>query len=96
MLELPEIGNAIGDLAETDPTARSMAIMAAISRGTGDDDATVSGYLARALSAPRGDAWICEKCNHIHGEWAPVCENCDSFDTLSWERVPANEDQAEA
>ena len=91
--DFPGARTAIGDLAETDPTARSMAIMAAISKGTGDDDATVSGYLARALSAPRGDAWICEKCNHIHGEWAPVCENCDSFDTLSWDRVPANEDQ---
>lgn len=91
--DFPAARKAIGDLAETDPTARSMAIMAAISRGMGDDEATVSGFLARALSAPRGDAWVCEKCNHIHGTWAPLCENCDSFDTLAWSRVPVSDDQ---
>lgn len=91
--DFPAARKALGDLADTDPTARNMAILAAISRGTGDDDATVSGYLARALSAPRGDAWICDRCNHIHGAWAPTCENCKGFDTLSWKRTPVNEDQ---
>ena len=91
--DFPAARKAMGDLADSDPTARSMAIMAAISRGMGEDDATVSGFLARALSAPRGDAWVCDSCNHIHGDWAPICENCNGFDTLAWQRVPSSEDQ---
>ena len=90
--DFPAARKALGDLAETDPTARSLSIMAAIERGSGASEAVVSGWLARALSAPRGDAWICESCNHIHAEWTPACENCNGFDTLSWKRAPAVED----
>lgn len=90
--DFPAARKALGDLAETDPTARSLSIMAAIERGTGADEAVVSGWLARALAAPRGDAWICSNCRHIHGAWDPVCENCAGFDTLAWERAPANAD----
>lgn len=90
--DFPAARKAISDLAETDPTARSLSIMAAIERGMGAEEAVVSGWLAKALSAPRGDAWICESCNHIHGAWEPICENCAHFDTLSWKRVPPSED----
>lgn len=45
--------NAIQDLRETEPSARSCAIMAAIARGEGEPDHVVRGWLARALSAPR-------------------------------------------
>ena len=47
---------AITPLREDEPTARSCAIMAAISRGEGRPEAEVRGWLARALEAPRGDA----------------------------------------
>ena len=46
---------AIDDLRETEPSARSCAIMAAIARGAGEPDHIVRGWLARALGAPRGD-----------------------------------------
>jgi HemY protein len=62
--------------------------MAAIERGEGAPDAVVKGWLARALSAPRGPQWVCDKCHHIHAEWVPACENCHSFDTLSWTAPP--------
>lgn len=75
---------ALGELAEKEPTARSLTIMAAIERGTGADDAVVKGWLARALSASRGPQWICDKCQKPHVGWEPICENCDGFDTLSW------------
>ena len=65
--------------------------MAAIERGIGAEDAVVRGWLARALTAPRGPQWICENCQHIHAEWAPVCANCASFDTLGWKRPPVGE-----
>ena len=64
--------------------------MAAIERGSGADDAVVRGWLTRALTAPRGPQWICGNCQHIHTEWAPVCANCASFDTLAWKRPPAD------
>jgi HemY protein len=62
--------------------------MAAIERGEGASDAVVKGWLARALGAPRGPQWCCDNCQHIHAEWRPVCENCHSFDTLSWRAPP--------
>jgi HemY protein len=34
---------------------------------------------------------VCDTCHNIHSEWAPVCENCHSFDTLSWRSPPAPE-----
>ena len=90
--DFPGARKAMGDLAEQDPTARSLAIMAAIERGTGASEEVVSGWLAKALSAPRGEAWICQSCNHVAGDWDPICDNCNSFDTLEWKRAPVSED----
>ena len=84
--DYPAARTAMGDLAEKEPSARALTIMAAIERGTGSDDAIVKGWLARALTAPRGPQWICDKCNRVHAEWHPVCEGCESFDTLSWKQ----------
>ncbi|MGV6810779.1 MAG: heme biosynthesis HemY N-terminal domain-containing protein [Brevirhabdus sp.] len=81
----------MGDLAETEPTARSLTIMAAIERGTGADDSIVRDLLTRALTAPRGPQWVCDKCHTVHGRWVPVCTSCNSFDTLSWTEPPAAE-----
>ena len=82
----PAARDAIGDLAETDPTARVLTIMAAIERGFGADDAAVKGWLARALAAPRDPQWVCENCHCAHVRWEPVCERCKSFDTLTWKK----------
>lgn len=81
---------SVGDLAETDPTARSLTIMAAIERGEGSPDSVVEGYLARAVNASRGPQWVCDVCQHVVARWAPVCPSCGSFDTLTW-RVPPEE-----
>jgi HemY protein len=91
--DFPGARRALGDLAEADPDARALTIMAAIERGEGASDAVVKGWLARALSAQRGPQWVCDKCHNIHSEWVPVCENCHSFDALSW-RVPPSSDVA--
>ena len=82
----PAARDAIGDLAESDPTARVLTIMAAVERGFGADDAVVKGWLARALAAPRDPQWVCEICHCAHVRWEPVCERCKSFDTLTWKR----------
>lgn len=89
--DFPEARRAISDLVESHPTARSIAIMAAVERGEGADDAVVRGWLAKALTASRGPQWICDNCQHIHASWNPTCENCDSFDTLSWKEAPEAE-----
>ena len=86
--DFPAARRALGDLHETDPTARALTIMAAIERGTGADDVIVRGWLARALTAPRDPHWVCENCNAIHGTWQPVCDRCEGFDTLAWKRPP--------
>ncbi|MCV2882139.1 heme biosynthesis protein HemY [Actibacterium sp. XHP0104] len=87
--DFPAAREALGDLIETDPTARSLTLMAAIERGKGADDSVVRGWLARALTASRGPQWICDNCGTVHAGWAPVCNECKGFDTLSWKTAPA-------
>ena len=58
--------------------------MAAVVQGEGGDEHEVRAWLARALHAPRGEMWVCASCNHLHSKWAPLCENCDALDSLSW------------
>lgn len=86
--DFPAARRALGGLAESDPTARTLALMAAIEKGEGASDTVIRGWLAKSLNVPRGDAWTCSSCNHIHDDWAPTCEKCDAFDTLSWEQMP--------
>jgi HemY protein len=84
--DYPEARRVLGDLVERSPDARALTLMAAIEKGEGADNAVTQAWLARALNAPRGPQWLCSNCNHIHADWAPVCEHCTSFDTLSWQR----------
>ena len=53
-----------------------------------EEDAVVRGWMARALTAPRGARWCCDRCQAIHAKWDPICENCGGFDTLSWREPP--------
>ncbi len=85
--DFPAARRALGTLPETKPTARSLTLMAAIERGEGSPDRLVRGWLARAVTASRGDQWVCSNCGHVHEDWRPVCTNCDSFDTLEWAEV---------
>lgn len=79
---------ALGDLPETHPTGRNLTLMAAIARGMGEEEATVRGWLTRALTSPRGPQWVCDNCGRIHPQWVPVCASCHAFDTLSWKTPP--------
>ena len=90
--DFPGARRAMGDLPTRHPTARALTIMAAIERGEGSDDAVVRGWLARALTAPRGPQWVCGACHQTHAEWAPVCPSCGGFDTLDWTDPPATAD----
>jgi len=93
--DFPAARRALGDLVTRHPTRRSLAIMAAIERGEGADEAVVRGWLARTLTAPRGPQWCCDKCQSVHASWGPICTNCGGFDTLSW-REPVETEGASA
>ncbi|MBU3028599.1 heme biosynthesis protein HemY [Paracoccus marinaquae] len=82
--DFPGARRALGDLAEAHPTVRTLSIMAAVERGEGADDSVVRGWLAKALTASRGPQWVCDNCHNVMAEWAPVCDSCNGFDTLTW------------
>ncbi len=86
--DFPAARRALEDVATRAPTQRALAIEAAIARGEGAEDSIVRDLVARAIAAPRGPQWVCDKCQAIHDGWQPVCNNCGSFDTLSWKTPP--------
>lgn len=92
--DFPGARRALDDVATRAPTQRSLAIIAAIARGEGAEDSIVRDLVTRAIAAPRGPQWVCDKCQAIHDGWQPVCDNCGSFDTLSWKTPPATSTSA--
>lgn len=88
--DFPAARRALGDMATRHPTQRSLAVLAAITRGEGADDAAVRALVAQAIAAPRGPQWCCDKCQSVRPSWHPICENCGSFDSLSWREPPAS------
>lgn len=87
----PEARRALGDLVDSEPTARVLTLMAAIERGEGGNDTAVKAWLAKAVTAPRGPQWVCETEGAVYAEWQPVCDVCGAFDTLTWKPAPASE-----
>ena len=88
--------DALGSLAEDEPTVRSLALMGAIAKHEGSSEQVVRGWLTRALEAPGGSRWICENCSHVHMSWVAVCENCKAFDSLSWKTPKAGSESRKA
>lgn len=91
--DFPGARRALGTLAEDEPTARNLTLLAAIERGQGAPDAVVSGWLAKAITASRGPRWVCTNCTGVQNAWTPVCEHCNAFDTLEWRTPPHADDQ---
>jgi HemY protein len=89
--DFPAARRAARELAENEPTTRSLTIMAAIEKGEGAPEKTVRAWLSKALNASRGAQWVCESCSNIHSSWQPRCENCATFDSLSWQTPPAGD-----
>lgn len=86
--DFPTARRVLAGVAEAHPTARSLTLMAAIERGQGADEAVVRGWLTRALTASRGPQWVCDHCQNVMADWAPTCDSCGGFDTLSWREPP--------
>jgi HemY protein len=87
--DFPAARRALGTLPETEPTKRSLTLMAAIERGEGSDDTLVRAWLAKALTASPGPQWICDVDGKAYREWTPVTDG--GFDTLSWKTAPGTE-----
>lgn len=94
--DFPGARKALGDLAETRPTTRALAIMAAAEQGAGASDEVVRGWLAKAMSAPRDERWICGACGAVSEVWGPVCAGCAAVDTLEWRRPEGWDDARSA
>ncbi|PIB26656.1 heme biosynthesis protein HemY [Amylibacter kogurei] len=90
--DFPAARRAARELAQSEPTTRSLTIMAAIEKGEGASEQVVRGWLNKALDAPRGPQWVCGNCSNIHAAWTPRCENCAGFDTLEWKVPPTSAD----
>ena len=73
-------------LHQDDPTVRTFLIMAAIEKGKGSSDQLVKTLLSNALTAARGNQWVCNSCQQSQQEWQPICSSCKDFDTLFWGR----------
>ena len=83
--------SALGDLATSDPTMRSLTILAAIERGDWADDQSVRQLLTQAISAQRDPQWICDNCGDVHQDWESVCLSCEAIDSIGWKRPPRSE-----
>lgn len=88
----PDARRAISALVDEDPSVRSLKLMAAIERGEGSPESVVHKWLEKALTAPHGPHWVCDKCQHIHPSWGPICKNCSEFDTITWRAVMTDDD----
>lgn len=91
-----EARDALGDLAETTPSARACALMAAIEQAQSAGETIVRGWLSKAAAAPRGPQWVCERCGDVSPVWRHTCPACGAFDTLSWRRVGAGDGAEDA
>ncbi|MEM7074022.1 MAG: heme biosynthesis HemY N-terminal domain-containing protein [Pseudomonadota bacterium] len=85
----PAARRAMDNLAETNPTKRSLTLMAAIERGEGADDSVVNAWLAKALTASPGPQWISDLDGRAYPEWQPMTNG--ALDTLSWKTSPDSE-----
>ena len=78
---------ALGDLATSSPTVRSLVIMATIERADNANESVIQNLLTRAVSASRGPQWTCDVCHYNYSKWEPFCEKCENIDTISWESI---------
>lgn len=76
---------ALGDLPQTHPTRRPLALLAAAERARGTPENEVRAILRRAIDAPRGPRWCCRNCGTALEGWRAFCPSCGGFDTLAWQ-----------
>lgn len=79
------------DVAKRFPTARVCTLMAEIEQQDTGDPYRAREWLSRVAHAPRDAAWMCDSCQNAAADWAPVCPNCQAFDSLAWRKPVTDE-----
>lgn len=64
--------------------AGDYAGLAQVEARRGGDTAQMRAWLEQAAAQPLAFRWLCGSCGHTAVDWAPLCRQCGSFDTLSW------------
>ncbi|MCY4258922.1 MAG: heme biosynthesis protein HemY [Rhodobacteraceae bacterium] len=72
-------------LEDSETTARSLILQAAIERARGSPDSVIQTLLGQAVSAPRESQWLCSACHQTATVWDPLCTDCQGFDSLVWQ-----------
>ena len=80
---------AIADLNSAEiPSARICRYMAELEEGENSDIEASREWLKKAAIAEPDSAWNCSSCGQVMAEWEPVCNHCETFDTLEWRTPP--------
>ena len=84
-------GEARRHLEQSEPVPRSVRVLrllADLEEQEHGDLKAARRWLDEAATAPMEDAWYCDSCGSIAGQWGASCASCDSFATLSWQSPP--------
>ena len=80
-----EAREALSPILTTRPTRRACLLMAEIEEGQHGDKGRMRDWLARAVKAPRDEAWIAD--GHVSEEWLPISPITGELDAFEW-KVP--------
>lgn len=69
-------------------TGRACLMMAEAEKMLRGEEAA-NRWLARAMRAPVGECWVCERCGTQHDVWQAHCRGCGTFDALHYMRPEA-------
>mgnify|MGYP003986517575 FL=1 len=70
------------------PAARICRYMAELEEGENHDVEASREWLKKAAVAEPDSAWNCSHCSQVMAEGEPLCNHCESFDTLEWRPPP--------
>ena len=70
------------------PSARVCRYMAELEEGENHDIEASREWLKKAAIAEPDSAWNCNQCGQVMADWDPVCNHCESFDSLEWRTPP--------
>lgn len=84
--EWDTVRSALEPLTHGQPSARVCMLMARLEGGANRDAGRVREWLARAVGAPRGKAWVAGGV--VASEWAPVSATTGELDAFEWIEAP--------
>lgn len=80
-----EAEDALKKALVMEESKEACVLMAEAEKQMNGDDAA-NRWLTRAMDAPAGASWLCQRCGTAHAEWQAHCNGCEAFDTLVHEK----------